>query len=96
MQWPHTKHIKDLLRCSVVFDSVTDLYEAVNAFKKRIEGIPKDSRQCITRIVRIKNGFGDFSEESWNGNVESFGYRDIKFNFLLRNKLIAECVCFIS
>ena len=58
--WPHTKHIVDMCRCSVVFPDSQSLY---NGLTKLLNGYydgneTTNDTRVVRRIVRIKDGFG--------------------------------------
>ena len=100
-KWPHTQHIKDLLRCSVVFDNIDDLLNGCKKFEKIINVTTanalkesyrdkKLSNKCIQEIIRIKNGFSDIEDESWKLGLKSFNYCDIKYNVLICTNIIRE------
>ena len=100
-KWPHTQHIKDLLRCSVVFDNIDDLLNGCKKFEKIINVTTanalkesyrdkKLSNKCIQEIIRIKNGFSDIEDESWKLGLKSFNYCDIKYNVLICTNKIRE------
>ena len=95
-KWPHSQHLKDLLRCSVVFDSIEDLLKGCEKFEKimnkRTENEIADDRKkdknlsdttCMKEIIRVKNGFTEIKNESWKLSLNSFNYTDIKYNILI-------------
>ena len=89
-EWPFTKSIVDLVRCSVVFKNSKDLMHGVNTF---IDLVDSGKAGTISEIVRIKNGFKDFkfdkkdsdgdeSKEAKDGkeDLSKYKYSDVKFN----------------
>ena len=87
--WPHSSHILDLLRCSVVFDTIDDLICGCKKFENIINSNRKNNNEyCISSIIRMKNGFnemfGNTSEASLKSlSLDKFGYCDIKYNVLI-------------
>ena len=98
-KWPYTQNIIDIIRCSVCFDSIEDLIDGINKFKLIIDefsarrekyryGLYSKKKQenscCITKILRVKNGFVNFKDKSSNSTKFSdFNYQDVKFNVLI-------------
>ena len=90
---PHTKHIWDFVRCSVVFETVEDMINGCEKFfkeygrKKSWHEINEKEKDvsCIESIIRIKNGFSSIADESWNCDLSQFDYADIKFNVNIRS-----------
>ena len=80
--WPHTRNIKDLLRCSVVFDNVHDLVEGCKKFAE-MRGKNVDFSGCLGKIIRIKNGFSEISDNSWDKELNHFNYVDVKYNICI-------------
>ena len=78
--WPHSQHIFDFLRCSVVFDTIDNLVKGVKSF---CDKFPSED------IVRIKNGFSEIKDNIWNVDLKEIGYCDIKINVKV-GKLISE------
>ena len=105
-KWPHSRHIKDIIRCSVVFDNIDNLLNGCRKFEeiiklRRENEMKKDSEKdkelsnttCIKEIIRIKNGFCDIKDESWKLNVNEFNYCDIKYNVLISS---SKNICIIG
>ena len=85
--WPHTKHIMDILRCSVTFDTIEDLINGFKKFKQNRLNCARTGNYgqgCLRNITRIKNGFAEINDESWKLDLSSFDYCDIKFNVVVR------------
>ena len=92
-KWPYTQNIIDIIRCSVCFDTIEDLIDGINKFKLIIDQFGKTDEYgyyvsaescCITQILRVKNGFLNFEDKSWeNNNLSDFNYQDVKFNVLI-------------
>ena len=87
-EWPTTKSIIDLVRCSVVFKTSKDLVNAIKIFKKMVSN---NKCKSIREIKRVKNGFNifnnlDCTDDSSDTNLSSFMYRDVKFNVLIQYK----------
>ena len=78
-EWPHTSHILDYIRCSVVFDDLPSFLNAYNLFWTQYWDYNNIDNQngCIKCIVRVKNDFASLPED-----IDSV-YRDIKCNVLL-------------
>ena len=76
-EWPKTAKILDLNRCSIIFDTCTQLIRGLHFFTNCVA---LGKAGCITRICRIKNGWKDI--KNWK-NVKDYGYRDIKFNVVI-------------
>ena len=53
-EWPFTKNIIDLVRCSVVFENSNDLLNGIETFANLVSN---NKTRCIHKILRIKNGF---------------------------------------
>ena len=72
---PHTQHVWDLIRASVVFDSIEDLLNGCEKFKQHI-----NSRgvSYIKNVVRIKNGFVNAFGNSINDEKEASSYKSVK------------------
>ena len=91
--WPHTINIKDLLRCSVTFDTIDGLIKGYKQFTnmmydRYLYGNNAKNISCIKRILRIKNGFSTIVDESWNvKDLSKFDYVDIKFNVLIETTM---------
>ena len=82
-EWPYTSSIVDLVRCSVVFDTVDDLLNAVNTFEETIIN-ENENNNVIKKVVRRKNGFyRKIQRESWNMQLSLFDYCDIKLNVII-------------
>ena len=79
-EWPFTKNIIDLVRCSIVFKNSKELLDGMQRFSKLI---PYESG-CISRISRVKNGFEDFVNVNNDTDLKLFDYRDVKFNVLIK------------
>ena len=95
--WPHTAHILDFLRCAVIFDNVTDFIKGFTKFESNFTdpNFIHKRKGCIKQIVRIKNDFGDIKDESWNLDLNSFNYCDIKCNVIIeynKQRLIGDLV----
>ena len=87
-EWPYTRNIIDLVRCSVVFDNIKDLLAGIDQFKRIIDANENDT--CIKLIYRIKNGFENLKNIS---NLDDYVYCDVKFNVLIDlngNSIIGE------
>ena len=83
---PHSQHICDFVRASVVFDTVEDLLNGCEKFKQRFRK-SGSGLQSIRAITRIKNGFAKVFNNNNGGDVNvsnmdlsKFEYCDIKFN----------------
>lgn len=92
MQWPHTAHILDYLRCSVVFDNIQDFLNGFNHFYNEFNSNTTNLREkmyhqkrCIKCIVRIKNDFDGIEDNCKNLDLRPFNYCDIKCNVLIEN-----------
>ena len=90
MQWPHTAHILDYLRCSVVFDNIQDFLNGFNHFYNEFNSNTTNLREkmyhqkrCIKCIVRIKNDFDGIEDNCKNLDLRPFNYCDIKCNVLI-------------
>ena len=88
---PHTQHIWDMIRCSVVFDTIEDLLNGCNKLKDIIlNNNNEQSHGCILSIIRIKNGFHDLFGNNTTINaikemkLYSFDYCDIKLNVMIK------------
>ena len=87
--FPTCAELLDILRCSVTFNSCSDLLNGINTFMQRI----KDGKGgVIKKIVRIKNGFKRINGWFNNKNnkpeidVNKCGYADIKLNVIISSK----------
>ena len=87
-EWPHTRHVLDLLRCSVVFDTIDDLVKGVKKFIAENEKNPFH-QNVASPIVRLKNGFSDIGDKCWELPLSSINYCDIKINMRF-GQLIGE------
>ena len=80
-KWPYTQNIIDIIRCSVCFDNIKDLIDGVEKFHNVTFN---RNNCCISKILRVKNGFLNFEDESWNiDNLSQFNYADVKLNVLI-------------
>ena len=68
--------LRDLVRCSLVFDTFNQLEAALDVILA----------DRSIRIVRVKNRF----REDYNAVAESCGYRDIQLNVLLQRNILTE------
>ena len=97
-KWPYTQNIIDIIRCSVCFDTIEELIDGINKFKLIIE--KKQVKCFIKKILRVKNGFVNFGDKSWNNNnLSDFNYQDVKFNVLIeynRIRVIGEIQFLLS
>lgn len=97
-QWPHSCNILDLIRCSVVFKNIKHFLKGFNKFFAKHHLFYADDKispiaGCVKQILRIKNDFADIGDNSWNLDVNSFNYCDIKCNVLIEYnnvKIIGE------
>ena len=90
--YPHTRHIVDLVRCSVVFDTIEDLVKGYNTFYNKHRNF-SESEKGVTRIVRIKNDFSEYTGDLSEYSLNEFKYSDIKFNVIVhgaRDKIVGE------
>ena len=86
LDWPHSSHILDYLRCSVVFKDVRSLVKGFNKFYSKYNDWRNINEQngCIKCIVRIKNDFSKIGDNAKDLELNSFGYSDIKCNVLIQ------------
>lgn len=94
--WPHSSHILDYIRCSVVFDDIEQFLMGFNQFYVKYNhpnGIGMYNG-CIQGIVRIKNDFSQLPNNlRKNLLLSDCSYRDIKCNLLIEHnhvRMIAE------
>ena len=93
--YPHSRHILDFVRCSVVFDTIEDLINGYYRFYNKYRAYqPRGIIRCISRI---KNDFVQLKDINVKSIAElelnQMSYRDIKFNVTLQGptqKLIGE------
>ena len=78
--FPSSSCILDFMRCSVVYKNGESLYDGVCQF---IDKINKGEIDCLTKIVRMKNGFADI--KNWKSFVDAH-YCDLKINVIYRNR----------
>ena len=83
-EFPSAACIVDYLRCSVTFATPQDLLSAVNGFIDKVENHEVD---CISGIVRIKNGFKNILV--WE-KIDDYGYVDLEMNVIFTNKSRTE------
>lgn len=92
---PHTSSIVDLVRCSVVFDTVENLISGLNEFMNFIDDgatiVDKNNNNqereiCIKQIVRVKNGFSSIPNQVMQAKLNVYDYRDIKLNVIIEHK----------
>ena len=100
-EWPHSAHILDYVRCSVVFDNINDFLNGFNKFYSKHDYREIDKRQgCIKGIVRIKNDFNELPNNLEKDLLlQDCGYRDIKCNVLIEHentRLIGEIQFILS
>ena len=70
----------DFVRCSVCFETVDELYSALNEF---IIKVNKSDSGCVQRILRVKNGFK--AVLNWN-HLNDAEYCDLKINVVIFDK----------
>eukprot|EP01084_Bolivina_argentea_P287027 492466_1 len=84
-KFPTAAKVIDLNRCALQFDDIKALLLFLNEFEQKIQS--KDNQYCIKSIVRSKNGWAAFNEDSPS-------YTDIKLNVLVKTStglsLLAE------
>ena len=93
MSWPHSFQVKDLFRCSVVFDTIDDLVCACKKFENIIEwntdyynNNNNRHKYCIKKITRMKNGFTEMLNHVSSLKLlqlNNIGYCDLKYNLLI-------------
>ena len=83
-KFPRSAQILDYVRCSIVFDSVSDMYQCINKFVAFINDSNNsnnnDTDCCVTDIVRLKNGFNNIL--NWQ-NIMDCEYCDVKANVVI-------------
>eukprot|EP01084_Bolivina_argentea_P180143 311218_1 len=87
--FPSVARICDFVRASVTFENCKDL---LISLKKFIQIIVGRNGKCITRIVRIKNGFSMANQWDEN-NISDCKYFDLKLNVVImyqKLKMICE------
>eukprot|EP01083_Nonionella_stella_P065876 172982_1 len=67
--WPQSSCLLDIVRCTVTFEDVETMISGIQLFEKSI----KNNTLCVREILRIKNGFINYS----HSNPE---YVDLKYN----------------
>ena len=86
LTWPRSACVVDLLRGSITFDNVTDMYNTLNQFIQIIENNKSKNKNggqsltCVIDILRIKNGFSNV--QNWI-KIKDCQYVDIKLNVLI-------------
>ena len=97
-EWPFSSNLLDLVRCSVVFNNVNDLINAIEIFDKMVNENQNDKNKrqsatlqlyCVQKILRIKNSFKTNFGNCNNINdieLKYFDYTDVKFNVLIEYK----------
>ena len=90
IRYPSASALLDCIRCSITFDSCSDLLRGVLEFKERIEKQENNDKYMIKKIVRCKNTFNKI--ESWinkNGEIDvnKCNYCDIKLNVIIVSSL---------
>ena len=82
--YPTSACILDLMRCSVTFDNVQLLLNGLEMF---INAVNDGKVECLTKILRIKNGFKNILE--WK-DVNDAEYCHVKLSALYRNDSKSE------
>ena len=90
--WPHTQHLMDLVRASVVFDSIDDLLIGAQMFHEEIEKRKQTKHLrsndfsdlgVIRSVIRVKNGFAE-QFGGGGGNGKGIKIKELalsKFNY---------------
>eukprot|EP01083_Nonionella_stella_P039281 106840_1 len=81
-RYPTTACCLDLNRCSLIFNDITTLLNALRLFANKVKYYQSG---CIIGIVRVKNGFTEY--------VKQTQYADIKLNVLIKgvsNNILGE------
>eukprot|EP01084_Bolivina_argentea_P121965 216152_1 len=72
-KWPKSAKLLDIIRCSVTFNTLSQLINGYNGLMNNIKNNP-----TILKVSRVKNGFIDSNAQ---------GYRDIKVNVLYQSQI---------
>ena len=78
--YPSVANIVDFLRCSITYPNAAQMIHGLKSF---INKINNNEIECLTGIVRIKNGFTNVLH--W-ANANDADYCDIKLNIIYNNK----------
>ena len=87
--YPTSAKILDINRCALQFDNIISL---INFMKIFINKINNKKSGCITKIIRVKNGWKEYNENRPQ-------YTDIKLNCVINNgnnKIIGEIQLLLS
>ena len=82
-EFPNGACILDYLRCSITFDTPKQLLDGVEYVIDQIEG---KKIQSLSKILRIKNGFGKYILNWDRENLSKYDYVDLKMNVIFNNK----------
>ena len=78
--YPSVSNIVDFLRCSITYPNVKEM---INGLKDFINKINNKEIECLSKIMRIKNGFENVLK--WTDSSKA-DYCDIKLNVIYNNK----------
>ena len=78
--YPSAACILDILRSSVVYNSIESLLNGLNRF---VDDIHNGKIECISKIIRIKNGFTKILDWKSFSDAE---YCDLKLNVVFTNR----------
>ena len=82
--YPTGACISDLMRCSITFENTKNLLEWLEKFLNLVDN---GKIECLTKILRIKNGFKDIL--NWK-SIKDAAYCDLKLNVLYQNESKTE------
>eukprot|EP01084_Bolivina_argentea_P142409 250190_1 len=74
-RFPTASHVLDIVRCSLIFEDVSSMLFGMDHLHQKI----KEKTFCILEVVRVKNGFIEYSHDNAS-------YCDIKFNVMIKGK----------
>ena len=77
---PTCASILDLMRCSITFNNIKSF---INGLEKFVSMINNGEIECLTKIIRIKNGFQNIL--NWKSYLDA-EYIDVKLNVLYFNE----------
>ena len=83
--YPCGSLLLDIIRCSVTYNNIEGLLNGLNKF---ILDVNNGKIKCISRILRIKNGFSGIIND-WK-NIKDANYCDIKLNCIYENDTKTE------
>eukprot|EP01084_Bolivina_argentea_P194705 334116_1 len=77
-KFPVSAHVLDINRCSLIFDDLNSMLRGLKLFAQSVQNY-KQNKICITQILRVKNGWKEYSHNNPS-------YADIKFNVVIKGE----------